>query len=192
MSPATAPNPPVSASPLLMTAEEFAQKYGADYAELVEGQVLEQPTPFPKHGHVCNNMAFEVTTVARSGDLGRVMSNDSFVKTRSNPDTLRGADLCFYSYERLPKGDMPDGLLPVVPDMITEVRSPTERWTKVFIKVAEYLEAGVEVVVILDPTTETASVYRPDELQQIFDNGDELVLPDVLPGFAVPVRRLFA
>jgi hypothetical protein len=37
----------------------------------------------------------------------------------------------------------------------------------------------------------TASVYRADELQRIFDNGDELTIPDVLPGFAVAVRRLF-
>ncbi|MFO0810857.1 MAG: Uma2 family endonuclease [Gemmataceae bacterium] len=61
-----------------------------------------------------------------------------------------------------------------------------------FAKVVEYLDVGVRVVVLLDPKTESASVYRADELQQIFHNGDELTIPDVLPGFAVPVRRLFA
>jgi hypothetical protein len=34
-------------------------------------------------------------------------------------------------------------------------------------------------------------VYRPEELQQIFHNGDELVVPEILPGFAVAVRRFF-
>jgi Uma2 family endonuclease len=57
--------------------------------------------------------------------------------------------------------------------------------------VGEYLTAGVKVVVVLDAVTTSASVYRADELQQIFHNGDELVLPDVLPGFAVSVQRLF-
>lgn len=38
--------------------------------------------------------------------------------------------------------------------------------------------------------TASASVYRADELQQIFHNGDELTLPDVLSGFALPVSRL--
>ena len=56
----------------------------------------------------------------------------------------------------------------------------------------EYLKAGVRVVVVLDPKTATASVYRPDELQQIFHNSDELVLPDVLPGFSTVVNQLFA
>jgi hypothetical protein len=47
-------------------------------------------------------------------------------------------------------------------------------------------------VVVLDPATTSASVYRSDEFQQIFHNGDTLTLPDVLPGFSVVVSRLFA
>jgi hypothetical protein len=46
--------------------------------------------------------------------------------------------------------------------------------------------------VVLDPRIEAATVYcGNDELPQRFHNGDELTLPDVLPGFAVPVRRFF-
>lgn len=100
--------------------------------------------------------------------------------------------MCFFSHERLPKGDVPDGVAPVAADLVVEVRSPSDRWTDVFTKMLEYLKAGVRVVVILDPATTSASVYRPDELQQVFHNGDPLTLPDVLPGFSVPVNRLFA
>ena len=31
------------------------------------------------------------------------MCNDSWIQTGSNPDTVRGGDVCFFSYERLPK-----------------------------------------------------------------------------------------
>jgi Uma2 family endonuclease len=75
--------------------------------------------------------------------------------------------------------------------LVVEVRSPSERWGELFAKIGEYLQAGVRVVIALDPATATASVYRPDELPQIFHNGDALVVPDVLPGFLVPVLRLF-
>jgi hypothetical protein len=34
-------------------------------------------------------------------------------------------------------------------------------------------------------------VCRQKELQQMFDNGDELTVPDLLPDFVVPVRMLF-
>ncbi len=100
--------------------------------------------------------------------------------------------MCFFSYERLPRGTVLEGLLPVSPDLVVEMRSPTDRWTAVFAKVIEYLESGFRVVVVLDGATASASVYRADELQQVFHNGDDLTLPDVLPGFPVAVNRLFA
>ena len=128
---------------------------------------------------------------AQKQDCSHVMTNDSFVQTTSGPDTVPGADACFYSYERLPKGKAPEGLLPHVPDLVVEVRSPSERWSDVFAKVVEYLQAGIRVVILLDEPTASASVYRADELQQIFHNGDALVVPDVLPGFSVAVARLF-
>jgi Uma2 family endonuclease len=71
------------------------------------------------------------------------------------------------------------------------VRSPTDRWNAIFIKVGEYLTVGVRVVVVLDTATTSASVYRPDELPRIFHNSDALTLPDVLPGLSVVVSQLF-
>jgi Uma2 family endonuclease len=182
----------VSATPAaLVTADEFTARYADLHAELVKGVVKEHPVPFPKHGKICLTVGRLVGNHVAAHDLGHVMSNDSWIKTGSNPDTVRGADVCFFSYERLPKGDVPEGLLSVVPDLVVEVRSPTDRWTGMFTKVGEYLAVGVRVVVVLDPTSTSASVYRADELQQIFHNGDELTLRDVLPGFAVAVRQLF-
>ncbi len=182
---------PPSTPPILMTAAEFAQRHGGDYVELIRGQVRELPISYPKYGKICSRMGHFLYGHVEQRDLGHVMTNDSFVQTRSSPDTVRGADVCFYSYERLPKGQVPDGLLPVVPDVVVEVRSPSERWGELFAKVGEYLQAGVRVVIVLDAATATASVYRPDELQQIFHNGDALVVPDVLPGFSVPVLSFF-
>jgi Uma2 family endonuclease len=183
-------SPHVSPVPLL-TAAEFAQRHGGDYVELIQGAVRELPMPYPKHGRIGLLMGYLVEEHGQKHDLGRVVTNDSFVQTHRNPDTVRGADVAFYSFERLARGKVPDGLLSVVPDLVVEVRSPSERWTDLFAKVVEYLQAGVRVVIVLDEPTATASVYRPDELQQIFHNGDTLVVPDVLPGFSVPVQRLF-
>jgi len=122
--------------------------------------------------------------------LGWLAINNTFVKTLADPPTVHGADLWFVKHTRLPAGQAPDDLsLP--PDLVVVVRSPSEHRGKIFTIIGEYLRAGAAVVVILDPDTATASVYRPDVFQQIFDNGDELVIPDVLPGFAVPVRKFF-
>lgn len=175
----------------LLTAAEFADQYAQRRFELVRGVPVETPMPNLRHGKVCNLAAYYLTQHVMEGDLGHVMSNDSFVKVENDPDTLRGADVLFISYERLPKGRVPDGVLDVIPDLAVEVVSPSDVWTKLFGKVHEYLDAGVRAVVILDPRSETASVYRPDVVQQVFEKTGTLTVPEVLPGFSVPVARLF-
>jgi Uma2 family endonuclease len=176
----------------LMTADEFITRHANVHAELIKGIVEEYPVPFFKHGMICMEIAWLLKNPVFQNDLGRVAPNDSWIKTGSNPDTVRGADVCFFSYDRLPKGEVPEGLLPNPPDLVIEVRSPSDRWNDLFIKVGEYLKTGVRVVVVLDPSSTTASVYRDDEIQQVLHNSDPLTLPDVLPGFSVPVDRLFA
>ena len=119
------------------------------------------------------------------------MTNDSFVYAGSNPDSVRGVYVCYFSYARLPKAEpCPKGAAEVSPELVIEVRSPSDRSRVVQEKVDQYLEAGVEDVVVLDPALESATVFRKTSEDRL-SNRDELTLPDVLPGFAVPVRKFF-
>jgi Uma2 family endonuclease len=174
-----------------LTADEFAQRYGGDYVELIDGVVRELPVAHQRHGYVNFRAAFLLGEYVQAKDLGRITTNDSFVKTQSDPDRVRGADICYFSYERLPRGAMPEGLLSVSPDLIIEVRSASQGWDEMLTKVAEYLSVDVRAVVVLDMKVRSAAIYRKDEFQQVFDNGDDLTIPDVLPGFSVPVRKFF-
>jgi Uma2 family endonuclease len=100
----------------------------------------------------------------------------------------------YWSKAKAPAGVPRDGMITTAPDLCVEVVSPTNTWAEVFTKVGEYLGIGVPAVVVLDPDTATASVYRnqPGNAQQIFHAADTLTLPDVLPGFAVEVKKFFA
>jgi Uma2 family endonuclease len=149
--------------------------------------------PGGPHGYICNNATLIVTPFVREHKLGRVFSNDTFMKTRQKEttETLRGPDVAFVSFAKMPPGDIPEGPLPVAPELVIEVRSPSNRISQLSAKASEYLEAGVTVVVVLDPTTESLAVYREDEFPIRMHNSDELTLPDVLPGFAVQVKKFF-
>lgn len=196
--PATAPAeppPPASPSPRL-TAEEFGLRYAGQRVEYVHGCIREVPMAGGLHGLVCNLIAFYLTQFVRRNDLGRVFTNDTFVRVAvpDDPERVYGPDVVFISYTRLPRvAPVPVGVLTTVPDLVVEVRSPSDPWAVVFSKVGDYLTAGTTAVVVLDPHTRTASVYRdrPDCPQQLFAPDAELTLPDVLPGFAVPLTRLF-
>jgi Uma2 family endonuclease len=163
--------------------EEFVERYAGDRTELIEGVVRELPMPMPKHGKMCFLIARVIGNFVIDRDIGHVMTNDSFIRTMQNPDSVRGADVCFYSYERLPKGTIPDGVLPNSPELVVEVKSPSDTWTEVFVKVGEYLASGVRAVIV---------IYRGNALQQTLQRTDELTIPEILPGFSVRVEQLFA
>jgi Uma2 family endonuclease len=82
-------------------------------------------------------------------------------------------------------------MLEVPPELVIEVRSPSDRWTDVLAKALDYLRIGVPAVVILDPKTESASVFRDGDRQETFEKDQTLTVPDVLSGFAAPVARFF-
>ena len=182
----------IAAIPNLMTAEEYARRPDPGYPEeLLRGRIVPMPQPNRRHGQICAQTVYLFRRHLDDHDLGHVLSNDAGVITERDPDTVRGADVAFYSYARLPKGPLPQSYGPEVPDLVVEVRSPSDRWPKVLAKVAEYLEAGVRVVIVLDDETRTAILYFPDRASVTLQPDDELTVPEILPGFVLPVRRFF-
>jgi Uma2 family endonuclease len=176
----------------LITVQEFLMMPddGAP-TELVRGRIVPRNVPAPRHGYFCALIVRLLGEFVWPRDTGRILSNDSGVITERDPDTLRGADVSFYSYETLAKGPLPEGYLEISPDVIFEVRSPTDRWVYTLAKVQECLNAGVKAVCVLDPRTESLTVYDNDGPPKVLYKGDTLKLPSILPGFELPIARLF-
>lgn len=175
-----------------ITAEQFATRPDPGYPEeLVRGRIVRMTPPGTRHGQICLRMACFLGKYTDEFDLGQAVCNDSGIITQRDPDSVRGADLSYYSYNRIPKGQMPVSYPAVAPELVVEVRSPSDRWTKVLVKVGEYLEAGVGAVCVLDDASRTAQIYEADQPVRILNEADELTFPGLLPGFAVAVRRFF-
>lgn len=207
MSSVVAPTPPLSPpppmppavaapapapGPTLITAEEFMAKYAHLNADLVRGQIKEYGMSTGRHAEVCAEAHYLLSHFVKENRLGRTMTNDPRILIRRNPDTARGPDVCFYSFTRMPPGPAPASFLEVPPELCVEVRCSSNTWNEIFIKIGEYLSIGVTAVLVLDPERMTAFVYRENGDQQILRADDTLTLPDVLPGFSIPVGRFFA
>lgn len=174
----------------LLTAEVFFEQYGDRRFELVDGVPVELPMPGTRHGKVSLRIGNLLLTFVDLHDLGHVMSNDSFVVVRRNPDTVLGPDVYFVSYARLPKGPVPDGPLTVPPELVFEVRSPSDRVADLLDKAAEYLAAGVTYAVVVDPESETATACRRDAEPVVARNHEALTFPDILPGFELSIASV--
>ncbi len=176
----------------LLTAEAFHDLGDLGQpAELVRGVIVMMNVPYPRHGQVCSTTAFLVTEYARAHDLGHVLINGSGVVTERNPDTVRGADVSFYRYERLPRGPLPQGYLAIMPDVVFEARSAWDRFSELLEKSAEYLRAGVGAVCLLDPENETATVLTEHGPARQLSGSDRLELRPWLGEFSVEVRQFF-
>jgi Uma2 family endonuclease len=119
------------------------------------------------------------------------VTNDTRILTQRDPDTLRGADVAYYSFARLPDEENPRKYPAVAPDLVVEIRSPSEHWPAIDVKVAESLDLGVLVVCVLDPESQTACVDSADQPSRTLGPDDELTFAECLPEFRVLVRSLF-
>ena len=175
-----------------LTLEEFAAMPdpGAPM-ELVRGKLVMMNVPAARHGVVCFRTAYGVGQFVEPRQLGWVLTNDAGVITARNPATVRGADVAYCSFARLPADSMTAGYLPVAPEVVFEVLSPSDLWSDVLEKTAEYLAAGVRAVVVLDPVNRTAHVYRDEQPPEHFEDEVELRLAEIHAEFRLSLAKLF-
>ena len=175
----------------LVTGEQLLAMGDIGPCELVEGRIVMMSPAGDEHGGYESNFDEHIKAFVRRHKLGKVRVGEIGIYTHRNPDTVRAADVLFISNERLAKAN-PDGFLDVAPELVVEIVSPDDRWTEIRQKIREYFSAGVNVVLVIDPSERTVTIYRSlTHLRELTVN-DILTLEDILPGFSVPVVELFS
>ena len=191
--PALPTNPPSLSQPKLLTWQEFAalpEPADGSHHELVKGVVVTMPPPGFEHGDVQLNVGVLIRAYLKIHDLGRVVTETGVVTQRS-PDSVRGPDLVYWSYERLPRDQRPKVYPENSADLCIEVLSPSNTPKQTLVKLNEYFASGVRMVWILDPETRSVSTYRNATEGRIFTENAQLTGEDVLPGFECKVAEFF-
>jgi Uma2 family endonuclease len=177
--------------PKLLTAEEYFElPDDGQRTELVAGKVVPMNMPGYRHGRICNRIGRLIGNFAEEHHLGTTINNDAGIITARNPDVVRGADVSFYSFARVPEGEEPVGYPNAVPEIVFEVVSPSNTRRQITVKTGEYLIAGVNVVCVVDPSYKTVNLNFPDQPTKELEGDDALTFAD-LPGFTLPVSKFF-
>ena len=119
--------------------------------------------------------------------LGRVFdSAGGFIM----PDTnVKAPDVSFVRAARLRQSPRYFGQL--VPDLVVEIKSQSDRLKPVETKVLKFVELGAIVGIAIDPDAEIVKIYRSAGEPQILQNGDILTIPELFPGWELPVSELW-
>ena len=122
--------------------------------------------------------------------MGRVSGSSGGFRLPNKDRDVRAPDVSFILAERLPRPTADYAEL--VPDLMFEVKSKTDTVAKLRQKIQEFLELGTQVGVLVDPRTRTMEVYRLNKDKVILGDGDLLEVPEVLPGWQLPVMEVWA
>lgn len=190
--------PPRGAPPAvrLLTAADLAAlptdlPSGDVRYELNDGVLVVMPPPGYTHGRRQAKIIQYLGSDAEDRlGLGEACGEVGIV-LRRNPDRVVGADAAFILSRSHPVRRSPEGYLETIPEVVVEVRNKNDRTGELRAKKEEYFNAGVLLVWYLDPDARTVTAHRPDQLPQLFGPDDALTAEELLPGFSVPVAKLF-
>ena len=176
----------------LLTAEDLYERgEDARWYELVRGELREMSPATPGSNRIGLRILRPLSDFVERAELGEVFGFEAGFVIEHTPDTVRAPDVAFVRAERLPAGDGPDGFWSIVPDLVVEVVSPSDRAGDLQEKIEDYLAAGVRLLWIVQPRRKTITVYGADRTWRILHVGDILDGGDVVPGFQLALADLF-
>ena len=159
--------------------------------ELVDRTLVEKPLGSPE-AFLAAELIFVLRTFLAKHDLGFLYAPDALIQLR--PGVIRGPDVCFVSWKHCPGKVVPATPIVLIrPDLVIEILSPSNTPGEIDRKLADYFQAGVERVWVIDPIQRQAHDHAtPDQSEALTEATGVLHGGAILPGFAVPLRDLFA
>ena len=81
--------------------------------------------------------------------------------------------------------------LPLCPDFVIELLSPSDELEEVKAKMDEYIENGARLGWLLEPRSRRVYVYRPGESVIMIENTGQISGEPELPGFVLNLREIW-
>jgi Uma2 family endonuclease len=176
-----------------LTAEDLYELPLSDVrAELIRGDLVCEPPAGFDHGVRGTKLSFHLQAYVEQNPVGVVCGADTGFVLFRNPDTVRAPDAAFVTAERAARQERREFYFEGAPDLAAEVVSPGDSEREVAAKVADYLAAGSRLVWVVRPRRQTVTVHEPGKPPRTLTADGVLDGGDLLPGFALPVRALFA
>jgi len=159
--------------------------------ELIRGELRQMTPSGYGHGVVVGNLTIPLGEYVRAHRLGHICGAETGFRIARAPDTVRAPDIAFVRHDRRGTEPLPEGFFEGPPDLAVEVLSPSDTVFHVDEKIAEWLRAGCAMVWVVNGHRRSVSVHRPGGLITVLTEPDTLEGSDLLPGFTLPVARIF-
>ncbi len=159
--------------------------------ELIEGVIYKMAPAGEEHGFVALNIGTIINNFVRKKRLGITTGAETGYKLASDPDTVKSPDVAFKSNNRLAEKGLSKGYSTVMPELVIEVNSPFDSYTKILKKIQDWLKARVLEVWVVEPEDSSIVIYDSSGNHKILEKKDEIEGGEILPGFKCKVSEFF-
>lgn len=122
---------------------------------------------------------------------GVVVCGEAGVLLPGGPENAVGVDVAYVPPDVMVQQTEDVTVIHGVPTLIVEILSPSTQIGQINERVRTFHRAGVPVVWVIDPDPRTVSIRRRGVRTVTINDEQELTGDPELPGFRVPVSRLF-
>jgi len=176
-----------------VTALEFLSHPAArGKSELVRGEIHVMAPASGVHGLLAGEIFTLLKTSVDANGRGICFPGNTGFQLPGLEDTVRSPDVAFVRADRLARKNIGAGWVPVAPDLVVEVLSPSETVTTLDEKWRDYRAAGTTLMWVIDPAERTVTVREAGAPDRRLTASDTLNGGSVLPGFSIPVAQLFS
>ena len=150
----------------------------------------------PPTGGETGNRNFEITVGLgiwnKQYNLGKGFDSSSGFKLPNGAN--RSPDASWVKQERWEalNQEQKRKFIPLCPDFVVELRSPTDSLKQTQAKMQEYIDNGARLGWLIDAKTRRVEIYRPNQDVELLENPLALSGEDVLPGFVLDISSIFS
>jgi len=167
-----------------------ADARGERICELIDGTLVEK-TMSSYESMLAIELAYFLRCYLELKNIGAITGETGLLKIL--PKQIRAPDVGFIRWEKLPRrGEPKPAIYAVAPDLAAEILSKGNTKKEMDRKVKDYFKAGVRLVWYIDSKTRTARSYTAVRTWTDIGPDGSLLGGDVLPGFELPLVKLFA
>ena len=161
------------------------------FERTADGDLIVMPPTGGTTGNRNAELTHQVVKGTKADGTGAAFDSSTGYKLPNGAD--RSPDAAWVRRDRLATltKEQKQKFLPLCPDFLVELRSPTDNLEATQAKMEEYIENGALLGWLLDPETRRVHVYRPNEQPEIIEQPETISADPILPGFTLDLREIW-
>ncbi|NEQ99460.1 MAG: Uma2 family endonuclease [Cyanothece sp. SIO2G6] len=180
---------------LTLTDEQFLQlcqqHQDLQFERSATGELIIMSPTGRLTGDRNSDLNFQLRSWNRRTKLGKVFDASTGFTLPNGSD--RSPDAAWVAIDRWHRlaPEQQEHFLPLCPDFVVELRSPTDALSLLQAKMEEYRDNGARLGLLLDPQYQVVEIYCPGQEPKMLTAPQSVNCEPVLPGFVLELDEIF-